>query len=135
MIEYIHLRLLSDTSLILEELIAAHPLNTDDITKLFDLSDRYVIPYLQTNVKRYGLVLFNTENREGAESEAKTMGDCLVKAGFHTKMKEWNYPHELFVEISEPQITELVTILSSLRSSLPGKIPLVSSLKNSIVSV
>ena len=76
-------------------------------------------------------------------------------------MKEWTYPHELFVEISEPQITELIAsglsllvvsimshgtagmlresagsvapisdILSSLRSSLPEKIPLVSSLKN-----
>ena len=76
--------LLLDKSLILEELIVTHPLNTDDITKLFDLSDRYPIPYHQTNVKIYGLVLYNTESREGAESEAKTMNDCLVTAGFHT---------------------------------------------------
>ena len=152
--------LLSDKSLILEELIAAPPLNTDDIAQLFDHSDQYIIPYLQTDVKRYGLVLYNTENREGAESEAKTMNDCLVTAGFHTKMKEWKYSYELFLEISETKISELVTsglsllvisimshgtagmlrgrggtvvpisgILSSLRSRLPDKLPLVSSLK------
>ena len=101
--------LLSDKSLILEELIATHPLDTDDITHLFDLSDRYIVPYLQTNVKRYGIVLYNTENREGAESEAKTMNNCLVTAGFHTKMKEWKYSSELFLEISETNMSELVT--------------------------
>ena len=75
-------------------------------------------------------------------------------------MKEWMYSYELFLEISETKISELVTgglsllvisimshgtagmlrgrggtvvpisgILSSLRSRLPDKLPLVSSLK------
>ena len=109
-------------------------------------------------MQRCGLVLYNTENREGAESEAKTMNGCLVTAGFHTKMKEWKYSYELFLEISETQMAELVTnglsllvvsimshgtagmlrgsggtvvpisgILSSLKSRLPDKLPLVSS--------
>ena len=93
----------------LEELIATHSLDTDDITQLFDQSDRYIIPYLQSHVKRCGIVLYNTEDRQGAESEAKTMTDCLVKAGFHTKMKEWKDSKDLFTEINRAAIEELVS--------------------------
>lgn len=41
--------LLFDKSHILEKLIAAHPLETDDITQLFNPSDWYIVPYLYTN--------------------------------------------------------------------------------------
>ena len=60
-------------------------------------------------MKRCGLVLYNTEDRQGAESEAKTMNDCLVKAGFHTKMKEWKDSKDLFTEINRAAIKELVS--------------------------
>ena len=89
------------------------------------------------------------------------MNDCLLEAGFETKMKEWKDSNELYQEIRWNQIAELASsglsllvisimshgtagmlrgsggsvapisgILSSLRSSLQEKIPLVSSLKN-----
>ena len=107
-------------------------------------------------MKRCGLVLYNTENREGAESEAKTMNDCLVKAGFDTKMTEWNYSFELFQEIngtieelmssglsllavsimshgtagtlrdSGGSVIAISTILSDLGLLLPKNMPLVS---------
>ena len=95
-----------DKTHILEELISTHSLDKNEIMQLFDHSDRYIIPYLQTHVKRHGLVLYNTENREGAESEAKIMNDCLLEAGFETKMKEWKDSNELYQEIRWNQIAE-----------------------------
>ena len=142
-----------DKTHILEELISTHSLDKNEIMQLFDRSDRYIIPYLQTYVKRHGLVLYNTEGREGAELETKTMNDSLVKAGFHTKMKEWKYSYELFLECTElmssglsllvvsimshgtagtlkdsgGSMIAITDILSSLKSELPEKLPLVSS--------
>ena len=96
-------------SSILEELLKKHSLDKDDIKQLFDHSDCYIIPYLQTHVKRYGLVLYSTGNRVGAETEAKCINESLMKAGFDTRLKEWTYSYELFKEISENSIAEMVS--------------------------
>ena len=96
-------------------------------------------------MKRCGLVLYNTEDRQGADSEAKTMTDCLVKAGFHTRIKEWKDSKDLFTEINRAAIEELVSnglsllvvsimshgaaitsVLHDLRVLLPKNMPLVS---------
>ena len=96
-------------SSVLEELIKKHSLDKDDIKQLFDHSDRYIIPYQQIHVKRFGLVLYNTENRDGAEAEAKIMNKSLVETGFATRMKEWTYSYELFGEMSETTLAEMVS--------------------------
>ena len=96
-------------SSILEELVEKHSLDKDDIKQLFDHSDRYIIPYQQIHVKRFGLVLYNTKNRDGAEAEAKVMNESLVQTGFATRMKEWTYSYELFGEMSETAIVEMVS--------------------------
>ena len=67
-------------------------------------------------MKRCGLVLYNTEGREGAELETKTMNDSLVKAGFHTKMKEWKYSYELFLEFTELMSSGLSLLVISIMS-------------------
>lgn len=96
-------------SSILEELLKKHSLDEDDIKQLFDHCDRYIIPYQQIHVKRFGLVLYNTKNRDGAEAEAEIMNDRLAEAGFATRMKEWTYSYQLFGEISETAIEEIVS--------------------------
>ena len=95
-------------SSILEELLKKHSLNKDDIKQLFDHCDRYIIPYQQIHVKRFGLVLYSTKNRDGAEAEAKIMNESLVQTGFDTRMKEWTFSYELFGEMSETTIAEMV---------------------------
>ena len=92
---------------ILDELIQSQHLTTDDIKLLFDHSDRYIIPHLQTHMKRYGLVLYNPADREGAESEANAMNECLNKAGFHTRIKQWKHTYELNEETCITRMQEL----------------------------
>ena len=81
------------------------------------------------------------------------MNDCLMKAGFHTKKKEWKFSHELFLDFTElmscglsllvvsimshgtagtlkdsrGSMIAISDILSSLKAKLPEKLPLVSS--------
>ena len=101
------LALFSGKSKILGDLIQSQHLTADDIKLLFDHSDRYIVPYLQTYMKRYGLVLYNPADREGAESEANDMNECLNKAGFHTRIKQWKHTYELNEETCITRMQEL----------------------------
>ena len=84
----------------IKELIENHLLTYDDIKLLFSHSDLYIIPHIETHVKRCALVLYNTENRDNAEVEAKTMHENLVKAGFETKREEWESAWDIRTLIS-----------------------------------
>lgn len=152
----IHLYFLIDESKILKELIEKHPLDTKDIKLLFDHSDQYIIPHQETHVKRCGLVLFNSDNREGAAKEANAMSESLTKSGIQTKTVEWKRDYDLFAEIHD-ELTGLISdglsllivsimshgtagiltgindskiaisdVLKTLRVKLPKHIPLVS---------
>ena len=138
----------------LRELIENHPLDTEDIKLLSVHSDQYIIPYIQTYVKRCALVLFSTEERINATEEADVMSQSLVSAGFDTKRVEWTRDLPLVII---PLLSELVSqgvsllvisimchgkagmltgsgnykvsisdILQVLRERLPSSLPLVS---------
>ena len=138
----------------LRELIDNHPLDTEDIKLLSVHSDQYIIPYIQTYVKRCALVLYSTEGRINATEEADVMYQSLVSAGFDTKRVEWARDLPLVII---PLLSELVSqgvsllvisimchgkagmltgsgnykvsisdILQVLRERLPSSMPLVS---------
>ena len=91
----------------LQELMEKHALDDEDIKLLFTRSDQYIVPYLQTHVKRCGLVLYNTNNRENAIEEANEMESSLITSGFQTKKIEWENACGLPSMINE-QLEELV---------------------------
>ena len=78
-----------------------HPLDCKDIKLLFDRSDRYVIPRLQTHAKRSGLVLYNKEGRYNAEDEAIAIEGGLKSGGFYTQKREWEDASELIKLINQ----------------------------------
>ena len=77
---------------ILTGLIEKHPLTADQLAQLFTLSDTYIVPWQQHNVKRCALVLYNPEGRQkgfDAVKEANLMESHLQKARFTTRKIEW----------------------------------------------
>jgi hypothetical protein len=98
---------LADETQVIRQLAENYPLNTEDIKLLFDHSDQYIIPYLQTETKRCGLVLYNTEGRDGAMEEASNMEDGLVHAGIQTQKIEWKSADEL-PNVIIAQLRELI---------------------------
>ena len=140
----------------LRELIENHPLTTDDIKLMFNVSDQYVIPYQQTHVRKCALVLYNTEGRPSASQEADDLTQSLATAGFDTRLKEWKRDLDVVVTDALPVIepaklsllvicimthgtagmlmgsnnyTESISdILQHLKDMLPVNLPLVSCL-------
>ena len=142
----------------IKELIENHPLSSYDISLLFNHSDLYMVPHIQTQVKRCALILYNTDKRENAEVEATTMADNLILAGFDTKKEKWERAH-LLPHTMHPLLDEAISeglsllvisimshgsvgmlrgcghskipitdILELLKDKLPEHIPLVSAI-------
>ena len=63
---------LTDKAAIIQELMERHKLDEDDIRRMTPHSEQYVIPCLQTHVKRSSLILYRTVNRKEAEHEASS---------------------------------------------------------------
>ena len=61
----------------IEEIIEQEPLSADHIEELSPYSNQYVIPHNQTNTKRYGLILYSKQHRQGAEEEADNFKQAL----------------------------------------------------------
>ena len=142
----------------IKELIENQQLSSYDINLLFNHSDQYMVPHIQTQVKRCALVLYNTDKRENAEVEATTMADNLLLAGFDTKKEKWERAH-LLPHTIHPLLDEVISkglsllvisimshgsvgmlrgcddskipitdILELLKDTLPEHIPLVSAI-------
>ena len=70
-------------------------LTVDQIQVLSPLSTQYIIPYKQEKSKRYGLILFRSENRSGAAAEADDLEQALEAAGCKVMKMEWYEAREL----------------------------------------
>ena len=58
-------------------------------------SSQYVIPHNQTKTKRYGLILYNSEDRHGADEEADNFKQALETAGCDVIKLQWSNTSEL----------------------------------------
>ena len=79
----------------INELAEKEPLTVDHIKELSPHSSQYIVPYNQKRSKRYGLILYTTYNRPGAQDEADNMERSLHTAGFCVEKIEWNDAWEL----------------------------------------
>ena len=79
----------------INELAEKEPLTISHIEELSPHSSQYIVPYNQKRSKRYGLILYTTYNRPGAQDEADNMEQSLHTAGFCVEKIEWNDAWEL----------------------------------------
>ena len=79
----------------IEHIIEEEPLSAGHIEELSPYSAQYVIPHNQTRMKRYGLILYNKQHRNGAEEEADNFKQALEVAGCHVTKLEWTSTAEL----------------------------------------
>ena len=61
----------------------------EQIQQLSSPSSQYIIPYEQQKRKRYGLILFSSENRQGAFEEADGLEETLKASGCDVIKMEW----------------------------------------------
>ena len=111
---------------------------------------------MQTHVKPFGLVLYSTDQREGATEEANAIGDSLTHVGITTSLFEWT-DAKMLPPIIDSELSKLLSeglsllvvslmshgeagnlagandskmpisnILDLLKARLPAHIPLVS---------
>ena len=125
--------------------------------ELSPYSSQYVIPYNQLKSKRYGLILYNSRDRRGADEEAENMEHALETAGCDVIKLQWSNTSELGSMIDSSLevivgdcsllIVAMMThgyigalrgcenseipindILFQLRHTLPNQLPVVSNL-------
>ena len=73
----------------IKELAEREPLTIPNIQELSPHSSQFILPYNQKISKRYGLILYTTYNRPGAQEEADNMEQSLHTAGFDVEKTEW----------------------------------------------
>ena len=73
----------------LTDIIENEPLTADQIKQLSSLGDRYIVPFSQTNSKTYTIILHNTYNRSGGETEADVMEQAMRDTGSEVIKIEW----------------------------------------------
>ena len=61
----------------------------EQIQQLSSHSSQYIIPYKQQESKRYGLILFSSEDRQGAFEEADGLEQALRATGCDVIKMEW----------------------------------------------
>ena len=76
-------------------------LAVEQIQELSLHSAQYIIPHKQKNNKRYGLVLFSSEDRDGAWAEADDLEHALEVAGCDVIKMEWKEGSVLRCRIAE----------------------------------
>ena len=83
------LRRSEDKQAVIDE-AAKHPLNTEQIEVLSNLSEYYIIPGNQTECAPQALIFYCATDRIGAEEEASKMEQAFRGVGFKTHVAEWN---------------------------------------------
>ena len=76
----------------------------EQIQQLSSPSSQYIIPYEQQKRKRYGLILFSSENRQGAFEEADDLEQALRASGCDVIKMEWSDAVELHNMIDSAMI-------------------------------
>lgn len=71
----------TERSQLIQRLVEREPLTMKQIQQLTPLTPTVIIPYNQKNCKRYGLILFSSDDRPGAEDEADNLNQGLKSLG------------------------------------------------------
>ena len=66
-----------------DELSYYESMTMEQIEELSSQINEYVQPQNQSKSRKYGLVCYATDNREGADTEARKMKDSLEVPQFH----------------------------------------------------
>ena len=77
------------------ELIEKEPLTPDEIQKLSPYSTQYLIPKDQTNSKPYAIILYNPEDRDGAEDEANKLEQAWKIARHEVIISTWQHTNQI----------------------------------------
>ena len=106
----------------MREIIEVEPLGQEEIKKLSALTTQYVVPHhqaqdestlwrldesvivtqCQAQTSRYGLILYNTDQREdGADDEADNLQQALSETGCDVIKSKWGHTHQLQEMISD----------------------------------
>ena len=83
------LLLFSDKELQIQNIAETESLTVEQIQQLSPHSSQYIIPHKQQKSKRYGLILFNSEDRQGAFEEADGLEQALWASGCDVIKMEW----------------------------------------------
>lgn len=105
--------LITGKQILIKELVKNEPLTVTQILKLSPHSSNYIIPHRQENCKRYGLILYSTLHRPGAEEEAANLEQSLQTAGCDVSKLEWYDAGELHNMI-ESVLTSMIADCSLL---------------------
>ena len=76
-------------------------MSIEQIGVLSPHSVKYVIPYNQKKSRRYGLIIFNSHNRQNAAKEANDLEQSLENADFVVLKREWSNSKALYKEIEK----------------------------------
>ena len=79
----------------IQRITETESLTTEQIQQLSPHSSQYIIPYKQKKSKRYGLILFRSEGRQGAVAEADDLEQALQTTGCDVIKMEWSEATEL----------------------------------------
>ena len=148
---------LGQRSQLIQELQEQEPLTMADVQRLSSQSINYIIPYNQEKSKRFGLILYSSHHRRGAEDEADKLEQSLHTAGCDKVFKlQWSQAEELHnmidssvadikascsllivclmshgsrgcVQSGQGEFIPVNQILHQLTLALPDHVPLVSS--------
>ena len=79
----------------IQRITETESLTTEQIQQLSPRSSQYIIPYNQKKSKRYGVILFSSEDRHGAVAEADDLEQALLTTGCDVIKMEWSEAAEL----------------------------------------
>ena len=85
----------TERELHIQRITETESLTTEQIQQLSPHSSQYIIPYKQKKSKRYGLILFSLEGRQGAVAEADDLEQALLTTGCDVIKMEWSEATEL----------------------------------------
>ena len=80
---------------LINKLVEDEPLTMNQIERLSPHSLTAVIPYDQKHCKRYGLILYSTYQRDGAEEEAENLNHALGASGCLTIKQQFSGKQDL----------------------------------------
>ena len=78
-----------------QKLTETESLTIEQIQQLSPHSSQYIIPHKQKKSKRYGVILFRSEGRQGAVAEADDLEQALLSTGCDVIKMEWSEATEL----------------------------------------
>ena len=85
----------TDREIQIQKITETESLTTEQIQQLSPHSSQYIIPYHQKKSKRYGVILFRSEGRQGAVDEADDLEQALTATGCDVIKMEWSEATEL----------------------------------------